>query len=63
MWKNFEIPIYLTNFDPYATLAKLTRDLTLYETINPHTFYPQYIQIPYRLSKTNKRRIYIYKHI
>ena len=61
--ENFEILIYLTDCLPYATLAKPTRNQTVYETINPYTFYPQYIQIPYRISKTNKTRFYIYKPI
>ena len=53
----------LTKSDPYATLAKYTRNLTIYETFNPYSFFPQYIQIPYRLRKANKRQFYIYKHI
>ena len=61
--EKFANPDMLTKSDPYATLAKYTRNLTIYETINPYSFFPQYIQIPYRLRKTNKRQFYIYKHI
>jgi len=61
--EKFANPDNLTKSDPYATLAKYTRNLTIYETYNLHSFFPQYLQIPYRLSKTNKRQFYIYKHI
>lgn len=52
-------PDMLTTSDPYATLAKPTRDLTIYETLNQYRIHRESKQIERR----DKRQFYIYKHI